>query len=176
MKLVFSTDRLEIRQLIPQDWEDFLKMNMNHAVMEKIGKGEIKSIEEQRIDFDRFILHYILDTGTGVWAVNILGNSDFIGAASLGESKGMDELHIGYRLKEEYWGMGYATEIAKGLVQYAFEDLGIPKLGATTNLDNLASKKVLNKVGFEEQKPINRDGIEMNYFTLIDQNNPLKVT
>ena len=172
MTRIFSTHRLDIRKLESTDWEDFILMNTNKAVMEKIGKGEVKSLEEQKLDFDRFIQYYTLNTGMGVWAVNLRDQPIMIGAASLGEAKRMEELHIGYRLKQEFWGKGYATEIAQGLIQYGIHRLNQNKLGATTNLNNEASIRVLKKTGFILQHKILVDGVEMNYFIFENPQEP----
>ncbi|MCD8144704.1 MAG: GNAT family N-acetyltransferase [Oscillospiraceae bacterium] len=55
---------------------------------------------------------------------------------------------IGYTLHNPYWGQGYGTECAKGLVQIGFEQLHLHRLEAHVDPDNPASKNVLRKTGF----------------------------
>ena len=58
-----------------------------------------------------------------------------------------ESLEIGYILPRSSWGHGYATEIARALVEYARETLGAPQVLATVDVDNAASIRVLQKIG-----------------------------
>jgi RimJ/RimL family protein N-acetyltransferase len=55
---------------------------------------------------------------------------------------------IGYLLGRRHWGHGYATEVARALVAYGFDGLGLRHLYAVVALDNLRSRRVLVKAGF----------------------------
>jgi RimJ/RimL family protein N-acetyltransferase len=56
---------------------------------------------------------------------------------------------IGYWLGVPYWGHGYATEAARAVVDHAFEDLGLDRLEAGARVSNPASRRVLEKCGFQ---------------------------
>jgi RimJ/RimL family protein N-acetyltransferase len=57
------------------------------------------------------------------------------------------QAHIGYIYNKNYWGYGYATETAKALVAFGFNDLGVHRIYATCDPDNIASQRVLEKAG-----------------------------
>jgi len=57
------------------------------------------------------------------------------------------EIEIGYFLKRSAWGRGYATEVCKRLLQFAFQELPLNEVVASIDEDNVASKKVLKKSG-----------------------------
>ena len=57
------------------------------------------------------------------------------------------EIEIGYILKKSAWGKGYATEATKRLLKFAFEETPLEELVATTNSENTASQRVLEKSG-----------------------------
>jgi RimJ/RimL family protein N-acetyltransferase len=57
------------------------------------------------------------------------------------------EIEIGYFLKQSAWGRGYATEVCKRLLQFAFQDVPLNEVVASLDEDNVASKKVLEKSG-----------------------------
>jgi len=59
------------------------------------------------------------------------------------------KLEISYQLVKSAWNKGYATEITNSLVRYCFENFPIQEICACTVIDNLASKKVLDKCGFK---------------------------
>jgi RimJ/RimL family protein N-acetyltransferase len=56
---------------------------------------------------------------------------------------------IGYWLGAPYWGHGYATEATRALIDHAFEDLGLERLEAGARVSNPASRRVLEKCGFQ---------------------------
>ncbi|MFI5956449.1 GNAT family N-acetyltransferase [Cryptosporangium sp. NPDC051539] len=80
------------------------------------------------------------------FAVVVRDRGDLIGAAELRVLS--DHGEIGYTLARRWWGQGYATEAATLLIGHAFGPLGLHRLEATCDPENLASARVLAKVGF----------------------------
>lgn len=85
--------------------------------------------------------------GVQYWPIFELVTTDLIGCCGLRPHK-TDEYEIGFHLRPEYWGQGYATEAAKAIINYAFSALKAKKLFAGHNPNNTVSQKVLNKLGF----------------------------
>jgi len=56
---------------------------------------------------------------------------------------------IGYWLGVPFWGQGYATEAARAVIDYAFEEFGSAELRAGARVVNTASRRVLEKCGFQ---------------------------
>ena len=71
-----------------------------------------------------------------------------IGGCGVGKLFGVDP-EIGYWLGVPYWGNGYATEAARAVIDHAFTALGIDKLEAGARVSNPASRRVLEKCGFQ---------------------------
>ena len=61
------------------------------------------------------------------------------------------EADIGYELGPEYWGRGYATEAALAMVHFGFQDLGLHRISSWCIADNVASARVLERVGFRPE-------------------------
>jgi RimJ/RimL family protein N-acetyltransferase len=61
------------------------------------------------------------------------------------------EGNIGYELDPEYWGNGYATEAARAMLRYGFEQLGLHRIWAQGNADNTASAHLLEKLGMRRE-------------------------
>ena len=57
------------------------------------------------------------------------------------------EGNIGYELDPVYWGYGYATEAARAMLAFGFDDLGLHRIRAECVADNVASVHVLQKLG-----------------------------
>ena len=141
-------------------------MNTSIAVMRHIGEGKIKTEAEEQRGFEGLIANYQKGTGMGVWAVVTKKDDAFIGAASMTPLAGTSEVQLGYRFKKQHWGQGYGTEVARGLVAYGFDQLQLDRLTATTNLDNQASMRVLEKAGLRFEKTGTYDNWPMNYFAI----------
>ena len=75
-----------------------------------------------------------------------------IGFCGLGwrDYVGTRRLNLGYRLAFEAWGQGHATEIGAETLRYAFETLAQPEVHAIVRPANLASARVLEKIGMSE--------------------------
>lgn len=58
---------------------------------------------------------------------------------------------IGYIINPEYWGMGFATEVAKVLITYGFDRLNLHRIFATCDPSNIGSSRVLGKVGMTKE-------------------------
>ena len=81
------------------------------------------------------------------WPIFELASGAFIGCCGL-RPRGESEYEIGFHLRPEFWGQGYAVEAAKAAIRYAFTELEAKKLFAGHNPKNIASRKVLLKLGF----------------------------
>jgi [ribosomal protein S5]-alanine N-acetyltransferase len=58
---------------------------------------------------------------------------------------------VGYAIRADHWGRGYATEAAGVLVDWGFRTLGLHRITAATGPDNAASRAVLARLGFREE-------------------------
>lgn len=76
------------------------------------------------------------------------------------------EVALGYAFGSSYWGRGYATEAATAVIAEAFGPLGLDRLVAITREANLASRRVLAKLGFQEHGLRHVWGAEQLFFTL----------
>jgi RimJ/RimL family protein N-acetyltransferase len=70
-----------------------------------------------------------------------------------------DEVEVGWALTPERWGQGYATELGAASVRIAFNLLALPDLVSYTLPDNLASRRVMEKLGFGYEREIVHAGL-----------------
>ena len=140
--MIFETERLIIRPLQTDDNEGFFDMMSNPNVMHPIPQ-ETMSRDTSNLHFKKH-LHADMKSDTRVWAIDLKSGDQFIGiAAYLKNNQNEDE--IAYRLREQFWGVGYGTEIAKGLINYGFNELCLDLVTADVNIDNEKSAKILDK-------------------------------
>ena len=144
-----QSERVYLKRLKTTDFGIIRKMNTNEMVMQYIRK--IETLEETEAYF-RKVLDYNAKNeaiGLGFWACYEKNTNRLIGRCVLRHFE-YDEKYreIGYSLLPQFWGKGYATEIAKCVLQYGFEKLQLPKIIGVTHQKNIGSQKVLEKIGF----------------------------
>lgn len=106
------------------------------------------------------------EKGYGWWAVELKDEGDLIGWCGLNYLEEMDEIEVLYLIGEEYWGRGLATEAARAAVQYAFEVVGIDGLVGIIHIENIASRRVLEKIGLSYKERAHYFGIEVDTYYL----------
>lgn len=97
----------------------------------------------------------------GFWVVRDKVTQEFIGTMNLNTLPNMDRLQIGCHLKRKYWNQGYATELMQQLLVYAFEIRKVETLYGFLEEANLASKKMLQNLGFTWLENQNYQGIDL---------------
>jgi GrpB-like predicted nucleotidyltransferase (UPF0157 family)/RimJ/RimL family protein N-acetyltransferase len=151
MGVFLDTNRLLLRTTELSDFDDILALRSDPEVMKYIGNGSIQSREQVKESLN-LIISYQREHRIGFCSVFEKASGHFIGQAGLFHVNFDDkqpEIEIAYRLHTQYWGKGYATELAKALIYWGFEHLAVNKLIAIVDLKNLASQKVLKKAGLD---------------------------
>ena len=160
MELEFTSDRLRLRPFDPSDLDLDIEMATNPDVMKYFGGPVTEAqIAAESANFTRRCGGGCI----GVWTVIDRRTQEKLGEVYLtplpidaedtqwdlirGDEMPDGEIKIGYLFKRSSWGNGYATEAIQRLVQFAFEETPLEELVATTDPDNIASKRVLEKCG-----------------------------
>ncbi|TAY17254.1 N-acetyltransferase [Rhizobium leguminosarum] len=97
----------------------------------------------------------------------------FVGRAGISKFRN-EQFELGYSLREEAWGKGLATEAASALADWFFERKFASGFIAFTHPDNIASQRVLRKIGMRERAPILIDGVLDTAFELTADMQPVK--
>jgi len=153
------TGRLRLRPFTDADADDLFALQSNAYVLRYWDAPPWS--EPARAQ--RFIAacRQMADDGTGA-RLAIDGNSDgaFIGWCSLTRwNPDYRSAALGYCLNDAAWGHGYATEAARALLDWAFHTLDLNRVQAETDTRNLASARVLEKLGFVREGELREDCI-----------------
>jgi RimJ/RimL family protein N-acetyltransferase len=99
------------------------------------------------------------EDGTGVrLALELVSDGTFIGWCSLSRwNRDYRSASMGYCLGETAWGHGYATEAAQAVLRWAFDTLDLNRVQAETDTRNVASARVLEKLGFVREGTLRED-------------------
>jgi RimJ/RimL family protein N-acetyltransferase len=83
------------------------------------------------------------------WPIHLLSDNEHVGCCGLRPYRPEDGIpELGFHLRPKYWGQGLAPEAAQAAIDFAFGTIGAKGLSAGHHPQNLASKKVLEKLGF----------------------------
>jgi RimJ/RimL family protein N-acetyltransferase len=146
-----ETLRLEMRAFVEDDVDEVYRLDRDPRVMKYIadGKPSTRDMVVQRLK--RFIRYPKLYPDLGAWRASRRDNGAFIGWFALNYAGKSTDIEVGYRLLPSAWGRGFATEGAKALVDYGFDDLGLYRIIGVTHPGNKASQRVLMKAGLEDR-------------------------
>lgn len=144
-----ATPRFRLRRIVPADIEIVFRGLSDARVIAHYGVS-YESLEATQRQLDWF--EEIHAAGTGAWwGICEQGGGDdvLIGACGLNDVKvehGRGEL--GYWLLPEHWGRGIATECVGAMLEHAFGALALHRVGADVDVDNHASRRLLERLGF----------------------------
>ena len=144
----FCTPRLLLRHWQEADREPFADMGADPEVMEHFPARMTRGESEAWIDRVAADLEH---RGWGLWAVEELATGRFLGFTGLNapgfEAPFLPAVEIGWRLRRDAWGQGYASEAARGVLVAAFEDLGLDEIVSFTARSNVRSQAVMRRIG-----------------------------
>lgn len=146
---LFETARLVARTLSHQDVPVLTAMLSDPEVMRFSVRGVCD--EEATHKFVDWCLGCYASHGIGPWALCEKKSGDFIGFCGVGPELvgAVEEINLGYRLARKFWHQGFATEAAKGVLRYAFEQKQCKSVIVIIEPAHAASVRVTEKVGFE---------------------------
>lgn len=155
-KYIFKSKRLGFRNWTNEDSDEFSKLNSDEEVMKHFPKTLSKNEVKEFIG--RLKKHYDKN-GYTYYATEIIETKEFIGMIGLAyqeyKSNFTPAIDIGWRLKRDAWGKGYATEGAKRCLEYAFNELEINKIISVCTVKNKKSENVMKKIGMTKKGEFN---------------------
>lgn len=174
MNLILETDRLILRKLQLSDASAFFAMDNNPKVHEYLWNKPVLKIEET-IEIILAVRQQYVDNGIGRFAIVLKETNEFIGWAGLkfnteAVNNKVNFYDIGYRLDDKFWGKGYASEATIAWFNYAFEIMNIKTLEAAARFDNVASNRILQKIGMQFTGQYFEDAISWNWYQLENEN------
>lgn len=170
MNLILETEILILRELLLSDAEAFFAMDSNPNVHTFLWQKPVKKMEET-IQTIEYVHKQYQDNGIGRFAVVLKETNEFMGWAGLkynteAVNNKINFYDIGYRLDEKFWRKGYASEASFEWQRYAFETLKIKSIFAGAHVENIASNKILQKIGMKMTQQYLDAGVLWNWYEL----------
>lgn len=143
------TGRLLLRQWAAKDRDAFAEMSADPEVMRHMFPGPLSRAESDALA-DRLAAQ-IEERGYGCWAVEVPGVAPFVGFVGLSmpryEAHFTPCVELAWRIARPHWRRGYATEAAAAAMAFGFGPLGLEEIVALTVPANVASRRVMEKLG-----------------------------
>ena len=139
---MIRTERLVLRPWREEDKEPFAALNADPVVMEHFPSTMTREESDAFADYN---IATIAERGWGLWAVD--PGTGFIGFVGLNEPRFRPGVEIGWRLARDAWGHGYATEAARAVLAFAFDELGLDEVISFTSTTNVRSQRVMERIG-----------------------------
>jgi ribosomal-protein-alanine N-acetyltransferase len=148
MREELPTSRLLLRRWTDADLPAFAALNADPQVMEHFPKPLDRA--ESDTVAARIRAHFD-DRGYGLWAVSVVDGAPFIGFVGLNvpafQAAFTPCVEIGWRLAQEHWGHGYASEAARAALQFGFDELQLDEIVSFTVPANVRSRGVMQRIG-----------------------------
>jgi len=148
MHIVFETPRLILTQFTEADAELIFSLNNDYEIVKYVHESVLTCEEQAKKIITEIILPQYKNN-LGRWATYTKSNNEFIGWCGLKYRPELNEIDLGYRLKKSVWGKGYATEAAKHTLDHGFNNLDLTNITGRAHIENIASLKVLEKIGMQ---------------------------
>ncbi len=146
MHIILQTPHLILRRFTEADAPLILALNSDSEVVKYLHEPVLQNEEQAaKILLDIILPQY--KNNLGRWAIHTKHNMDFIGLCGLKYRPELDEIDLGYRLMQKAWGNGFVTEAAQHTLDHGFKILHLKLITGRAHVENIASIKVLEKIG-----------------------------
>jgi len=146
-----ATARLDLRAFEPRDLDDIVRLDGDAHVMRYIADGRALARATVERNFARVLRYPSLNAMLGAWRASRRDTGAFVGWFSLKYAGTSTDIEIGYRLLPAAWGRGYATEGAAAMRDHGFGPVGLARIIGITHPGNVASQRVLGKIGMRDE-------------------------
>jgi ribosomal-protein-alanine N-acetyltransferase len=152
-----ETERLLLREQNPEDAKAVFALFSEPAVTQFHNLDTFTDIEEALRLIERQTKRF--ESGSGLrWGIVRKRDNTLIGSCGFTWNKQTNSAEVGYELASSSWRQGIMTEALRTILQFGFDKIGLRFVVAQVMLDNIASKNLLEKLGFQSQGILKQHG------------------
>ena len=153
MTIILETKRLTLRHQVLADLDDLWALYCNPKITKYIPDAP-RSREEAQEELEWHMYGHPKHPELGLWATIHKESGKFIGRCGLlpWTIDGQYDVEVAYTIAQDYWGQGLGSEAAQAILQYGFEKLNLSRLICLIDAENVASRKVAEKIGMKFEK------------------------
>lgn len=160
-----ETARLRLCPLRSEDVDDFHRLLIDPDVRKYLCDDKVLDTEQAASFIDGSHASFE-SNGFGLWAVRPREEDILIGFCGFWFFHDPPELQLLYGIAPKYWGKGLATEVARVMMRYGFEEHSLDRIIASADVPNLASLRVMEKAGMIFEKRVSINGSDLVYYAI----------
>ena len=163
-----TTERLTLRPFRLDDVDAYARLRAQPALVRFL-PGGVAQAAEARASAERIVPAFAAQwdaRGYGPWAVVETSSQRFVGHLGLRYLPELNETEVLYMLDEAVWGRGYATEGCVVACELAFRTIGLARVIAMAMPENVASVRVMQKLGMRYQADVDWAGLRLVRYEL----------
>ena len=158
--MILETERLILRRLVPTDLDELFELYRDPEIRRYFPDG-VRSYEETAEELAWFEHGHPRRPELGLWAMIHKDSGQFIGRSGLlpWTIEGREEVEVAYMVAKPFWRQGLGSEVARGLVCYGFNHLGLKSLIALIDPEHEASIRTARSAGMQLDFETVMDGL-----------------
>ncbi len=160
---VLTTTRFELRPVTAADTGELHALWITPGVRRFLWDDEIIPLEraEETVSASLALFE---QHRFGLWTARLKGTAAICGFTGLWPFRVEREFELLYGVAEPMWGQGYAVEVAQAVLDHCYASLDMPVVRASIDAPNLASARVLEKLGFTLVKRATVEGMDLVFY------------
>ena len=163
-----TTARLIAEAITPLHFHDLHRLYTEAKVVKTLASVGKPLTEDAVKETIRQAVEHWQQNGFGYWVFHLKKDGQFVGRGGLTthQFEGKEVVGLGYAIMPDYWNRGFATEMANASLDVGFGHLGFPEIGSWTLPINLASQRVMEKLGFRYDRDFEFAGLLHRFYRL----------
>lgn len=166
-RCIFKTDRYSVEIFDMNSFDDFCQLNQDPIVSKYVNHngGKPKTFREC-VEKYNDITYAQEQYGYSYWAIYNNRSNEFLGQCGVLKCWNNNN-NFCYAFKKKYWGNGIGTEVCNLVVNYVFDNFNdVQKIETSAMSANIASIRILNKLGFRYLYTKKEFGEDLEFFEL----------
>ena len=143
--MIYETERLVVRELAADDAEALYDMHRSDEVMRWLDRTLSTGPADELVRLAQWRAR--CEAPYGFFGIEEKATGTLAGVLVFKPFDDLPYVDLGWRLRPSFWGRGYATEAGRGAIEWAFGELGLEEVAATTLPDNVRSRAVMERLG-----------------------------
>jgi len=160
-----ETERLYLRPVAEEDLDSLHHLWTEPGVRQYLWDDEVIPKERTRSIIETSLASFE-DNAFGLWAVFLRSERAMIGFCGFWHFHEPPRLELLYGITASRWRQGFASEVARAMIRYGFEELSFERIEASTDAANLVSTSVMKAVGMSFLKRELTNGLETIYYSI----------
>jgi RimJ/RimL family protein N-acetyltransferase len=164
-----TTARLLAEAITPLHAPELRRLLTDPLVMKTLSADGKPLSEDKIAETIRQAVDHWRQNGFGFWVFHLKKDGQFVGRGGLKnyEIDGKDVVGLAYAVMPNFWNQGFASEMARASLEVGFKQLRFPEIGSWTLPVNLASQRVMEKLGFRYERDFVFAGLEHRFYRLV---------